>query len=438
MKEALIGIAGLGTVGKGTLDLLTANKVKIETGLDISIKVKGLAEADQNKLKGLKSLEDCSLYSDAFELLDDPSINIAVELIGGETVAKNFVKQAVKKKKHVVTANKALLAKHGRELFELARENGVLIKYEASIGGGIPIVKALQEGLAANNITFVAGIINGTTNYILSEMEKRTLSFDSALNEAKELGYAELDPSLDIDGFDTAHKISLLASLAFKKYFVFENIFVRGIRGINLTDVEYAKKFGFRIKLMAFTRPVGEQFEITVEPTLIPSKILIAHVDGAMNAVSVSGDFVGHTLYYGQGAGAFPTASAVASDIMDIIRLSVQRTGNFETDTEQSVEKGSLMVGGRVIAREDIISGHYLRLKVCGGPDISTKITSTFTEYNVKIERFFQDSDSEGSISLVFLTGECALRNINQSLERLGQFKSLKEQPVVLRVETEA
>ena len=401
MKDIKIGLAGFGTVGRGTWELLEKNKKKIEKSSKIKISIVAIADPDKSKFKNIDIPSLCHLHADAFELLKDESIDIVIELIGGETIAKEFVISAIRERKMVVTANKALLAKYGEQIFGEAGKIGVAVFYEAAIAGGIPIVKVLKEGLAANEILWISGIINGTTNYILSEMDKRDLGFDEALNEAKLHGYAEQDPTLDIDGHDSAHKISLLASLAFGTSFDFSEIPVRGIRGIKERDVQFAKKFGYQIKLLAFAKLEKSLVEVSVEPTLIPVGLLMANVDGPMNAVSVEGNFVGHTLYYGQGAGSHPTASAVVADIIEACETINTLKGMEQVKINSEITDNPDYT---LMRKEDVVSGHYMRLEVSDKPGVLSEITGIFASQNVSVDRFFQEKSEDSNAEIILLT----------------------------------
>ena len=383
----------------------------------------------------LTSLRACHLHSDAFELLKDKSIDIVIELIGGETIAKEFVISAIRERKMVVTANKALLAKYGKQIFGEAERNGVAVFYEAAIAGGIPIVKVLKEGLAANEILWISGIINGTTNYILSEMDKRDLGFDEALSEATLHGYAEQDPTLDIDGHDSAHKISLLASLAFGTIFDFDEIPTRGIRGIDERDVRFAKKFGYQIKLLAFAKLEKSLVEVSVEPTLIPVGLLMANVDGPMNAVSVEGNFVGHTLYYGQGAGSHPTASAVVADIIEACGTINTLNGMEQVKTNPEITDHPDYT---LMRKEDVVSGHYMRLEVSDKPGVLSEITGILASQNVSVDRFFQEKSEDSNAEIILLTHMCTYGKIVEVVDMLINLENVKGKPVVFRVEEKA
>ncbi|MDA9719258.1 homoserine dehydrogenase [Betaproteobacteria bacterium] len=435
MKDIKIGLAGFGTVGRGTWELLEKNKKKIKKSSKINISIVGIADPDNSKFENVSIPSECHVYSDAFQLLKDKAIDVVVELIGGETIAKEFVISAIRERKMVVTANKALLAKYGKQIFGEAERNGVAVFYEAAIAGGIPIVKVLKEGLAANEILWISGIINGTTNYILSEMDKRDLGFDEALSEATLHGYAEQDPTLDIDGHDSAHKISLLASIAFGTIFDFDEIPTCGIRGIDERDVRFAKKFGYQIKLLAFAKLKQSLVEVSVEPTLIPVGLLMANVDGPMNAVSVEGNFVGHTLYYGQGAGSHPTASAVVADIIEACGTINTLNGMEQVKTNPEISDHA---DYKLMRKEDIVSGHYMRLEVSDKPGVLSEITGILASQNVSIDRFFQEKSEDSNAEIILLTHACNYGKIVQIIDMLINLENVKGKPVVFRVEEKA
>src|SRR5512140_3098160 len=313
MNPISVGLLGIGTVGGGTWNVLARNQEEIQRRAGRGIRITKVADKDLARAKQLVG-DKAAVTADAWEVVNDPAIDIVVELIGGYGIARELVLKAIANGKHVVTANKALLATHGNEIFKAAQDKGVMVAFEAAVAGGIPIIKALREGLTANRIEWIAGIINGTTNFILSEMRDKGLSFDTVLKEAQRLGYAEADPTFDIEGVDAAHKITILASLAFGIPMQFDKAYIEGISKLDAVDIKYAEQLGYRIKLLGIAKRTPEGVELRVHPTLIPSKRLIANVEGAMNAVLVQGDAVGSTLYYGKGAGAEPTASAVIAD----------------------------------------------------------------------------------------------------------------------------
>ncbi|MGZ8271251.1 MAG: homoserine dehydrogenase, partial [Methylophilus sp.] len=320
MKQLNVGLLGIGTVGGGTYTVLTRNQAEISRRLGSDIKIVQVADRNLAHAKEVTG-GNVALTDDAFAVVNNPDVDVVVELIGGYTIAKELVLKAIENGKHVVTANKALLAVHGNEVFKAAEAKGVIVAYEAAVAGGIPIIKALREGLSANRIEWVAGIINGTTNFILTEMREKGLAFADVLGEAQRLGYAEADPTFDVEGIDAAHKLTLLAAIAFGMPVAFEKTYTEGITKLETKDIRYAEELGYRVKLLGISKKTEAGVELRVHPTLIPEKRLIANVNGAMNAVVVKGDAVGPTLYYGAGAGAEPTASAVVADLVDIARM---------------------------------------------------------------------------------------------------------------------
>jgi homoserine dehydrogenase len=429
-----VGLAGLGTVGGGTWHVCKKNAVEILRKAGREIQILAVAEPQKKKFTDLGK-SSSRYYSDAMNLIDVSEIDVIVELIGGDTFAKTLVIEALKKGKHVVTANKALLAKHGNEIFKVAEENGVSVGFEAAVAGGIPILKVLREGLTANNIEWIAGIINGTTNYILSEMESRGVSFDQALKEAQDLGFAESDPTLDIEGNDSAHKLCLMASMAFGTKINLDKVLVSGIKNLDLREVVYAKKLGYKIKSLGIARRANSDLELRVHSTLIPENCLMANVDGAMNAVLVKGNSVGNTLYYGQGAGAEPTASAVVADLVDIARSSSVKVFtrspalSFQPDQVKDLN---------VLEDALIKSGFYLRLRVKDQAGVLADITRCLSNENISISSFFQTKSSldEDSTDVVLLTHESLGKNIFDAIKSIKLIKSVLHDPIILRVES--
>ena len=391
MNKIKIGIVGFGTVGSGTYKVLTENFQEIQNKTGLSFQVSKIA--DLNKELVIEKTGNADLYTeDINEVIEDS--DIVVELIGGTTIAKDVVENALTKKKHVVTANKALIALHGKQLFALAEKNNISLMYEAAVAGGIPIIKSIREGLVGNKINWVAGILNGTTNYILSEMKNNGLSFETALRQAQELGYAEADPTFDIEGIDAAHKITILASIVFGIPLNFSETFVEGISSLDLADVAYAEELGYRIKLLGIAKNHNNKIEIRVHPTLIPSSRLIANVDGPMNAVLVNGNMVGPTLYYGAGAGSEATASAVVADIVDIGRLIHQNI--IPLVPNYGFQENSLI--NKTIANvSEITSGFYLRVSIKDSPGVLANITKLFASNNISIDAMTQ-KESKSSV----------------------------------------
>jgi homoserine dehydrogenase len=372
--------------------------------------------------------------TDPYGLVRDPSIDIVVELMGGDTLARELVLEAIAQGKHVVTANKALLAKHGTEIFAAASAKGVVVAFEAAVAGGIPIIKAIREGLTANRIEWVAGIINGTTNFILSEMRSRGLPFAAVLAEAQKLGYAEADPTFDIEGVDAAHKLTLLASLAFGIPVQFERAYIEGISKLSAEDIKLAERLGYRIKLLGITKRRPEGIELRVHPALVPAKSMLANVEGAMNAVLVRGDAVGQTLYYGKGAGEEPTASAVVADLVDVTRLL---TADPEHRVPHLAFQPDSMSDTPILAIDDVITSYYLRLTVADRPGVLADIARVFSNSGISIGSMIQQpSDVDASADLVFLTHEAVERNVNVAIAQIEALPFVRSKVTRLRMES--
>ena len=428
-----VGLIGVGTVGGGTYKVLTENFQEIFHKTGIEIKVTLVADKNVALAKQLVGTS-IPVVSDALELIDSKEVDIVVELIGGTGIAKDLVKQALLNGKHVVTANKALIALHGKELFAAAENNNVQLAYEAAVAGGIPIIKALREGLAANKIEWVAGIINGTTNYILTEMKENNLSFDVALKQAQELGFAEADPTFDIEGVDAAHKITIMASIAFGIPINFDGVFVEGISNLNQKDITYAEELGYRIKLLAIAKSEQDSVEIRVHPTLIPEKRLVANVSGPMNAVLVKGNMVGPTLYYGAGAGAEPTASAVVADIIDIARQS-------KISTKSLIPSLGFMPNQiknkKLLAIEEVWSEFYLRLTMENKSGLLANITNIFANHKISIDALVhkevQEDNQDPDIFLV--SSKVQEHQINKVIKEIEALPENKDKIIKLRIE---
>jgi len=428
-----VGLIGIGTVGGGTYKVLTENAKEIlkKTGISIDI----ARVADKNLALAKKVVGDeTKITDDAFDIVNDKEIDLVIELIGGTGIAKELVEAALANKKHVVTANKALIAMHGEELVELAEKNKVILAYEASVAGGIPIIKAIREGLAANQIEWIAGIINGTTNYILSEMRENNLTFDVALKQAQELGYAEADPTFDVEGVDAAHKVTIMASIAFGIPVNFEGAYVEGISQLKQMDIAYAEELGYRIKLLAITKAHSDAVEIRVHPTLIPEKRLVANVNGPMNAVLVKGNMVGPTLYYGAGAGAEPTASAVVADVIDIVRQCKHGPGAMIPTlgfTKENIKKKKLL------AIEEVESEFYLRLSMKNKTGLLANITNIFADKGVSIDAMvhkeIQDNNLDPDIFLV--TSKVKEQTINEIISKIESLPENKDKIIKIRIE---
>ena len=433
MSAVKVGLLGLGTVGGGTATVLIRNAEEIQARLGRAIEIShvaGLAIASQTIVDPATT----KLTEDAFEVVNDPDVQIVVELIGGYTLAKDLVLKAIENGKHVVTANKALIATHGPEIMKAAAAQGVSVSYEAAVAGGIPIIKAMREGLAANKIQWVAGIINGTGNYILTEMRDKGRDFADVLKEAQELGYAEADPTFDVEGIDAAHKLTILASLAFGIELQFEKTYTEGISKITTEDVNYAGELGYRIKHLGITRRTDKGIELRVHPTLIPEKRLIANVDGVMNAVLVQGDAVGPTLYYGAGAGAEPTASAVVADIIDTVRTidaplhhKVPLLG-FQDDAIRDTP---------ILAIDDVESAYYLRMVAKDHPGVLAEVSDTFAKNSISIEAVIQKEPATGenTVHLVMLTQKCVESNVNKAIAAVEGLSAVVGEVVRIRVE---
>lgn len=433
MEAVKVGLLGLGTVGGGTATVLLRNAEEIQRRLGRAIEivhVAGLGIAEQNIVDPTK----VELTEDGFDVVNNPAVDIVVELIGGYTLAKDLVMKAIENGKHVVTANKALIATHGTEIMKAATEKGVSVAYEASVAGGIPIIKAMREGLAANQIQWIAGIINGTGNFILTEMRDKGRDFDDVLKEAQALGYAEADPTFDVEGIDAAHKLTILASLAFGIELQFEKTYTEGISKITTADVEYAGELGYRIKHLGITRKTEKGIELRVHPTLIPEKRLLANVDGVMNAVLVQGDAVGPTLYYGAGAGAEPTASAVVADIIDLAR-------GIDTPAEQKVAllgyQTNAMADTPVLSIGDVQTSYYLRLLAEDRPGVLAEVTTILAKHNISIEAVLQKEPAEGAdkVDLIMLSQRVCERDMDDAIEKIEKLSHIEGEVVRIRME---
>ncbi len=433
MNAVKVGLLGLGTVGGGTATVLLRNADEIQRRVGRAIEIShvaGLGIAEQTIVDAATT----KLTEDAFEVVNDPEVSIVVELIGGYTLAKDLVMKAIENGKHVVTANKALIATHGSEIFKAATEKGVSVSYEAAVAGGIPIIKAMREGLAANRIQWIAGIINGTGNFILTEMRDKGRDFDDVLKEAQELGYAEADPTFDVEGIDAAHKLTILASLAFGIELQFDQCYTEGISKITTDDVVYAQELGYSIKHLGITRKTENGIELRVHPTLIPKKRLIANVDGVMNAVLVQGDAVGPTLYYGAGAGAEPTASAVVADIIDTVRT-------IDAPVEYKVPMLGFQAGSMssepVMAIEEIETACYLRMTAMDKPGVLAEVSEVFAKHNISIEAVTQKEPAQGedNVHLVLLTQIVKESNMSTAIKEVENFDEIIGSIARIRVE---
>jgi homoserine dehydrogenase len=433
MNPIQIGLLGVGTVGGGTYTVLKRNQEEIARRAGRGIVIKMIADTNQERAR---SLADAGVIvtADGHEVTRNPEIDIVVELIGGQTIAKELILEAIANGKHIVTANKALLANHGTEIFAAARAKGVIIAFEAAVAGGIPIIKALREGLTANRITWIAGIINGTSNFILSEMRDKGLSFETVLAQAQKLGYAEADPTYDIEGIDAAHKITLMSAIAFGIPVQFSKVYTEGITKLTGEDIRYAEELGYRIKLLGITKRVEKGIELRVHPTLIPVRRLIANVEGVMNAIVVKGDAVGATLYYGAGAGAEPTASSVIADLVDVTRL---HTADPMHRVPPLSFQPDLLSDTPVIPMEDVESSYYLRIQVIDKPGVMAEITRIVAEQNISISALLQKeaSDESDQVSVIMLTHLTVEKNINAAISRIEALPVVTGKVFRLRIE---
>jgi homoserine dehydrogenase len=433
MKPINVGLLGIGTVGGGTFIVLQRNAEEITRRAGRPIRITVVADKNVELAKKVTG-GACRVTDDAFSVVADPEVDIVIELIGGYGVAKELVLKAIANGKHVVTANKALLATHGNEIFKAAQDKGVMVAFEAAVAGGIPIIKALREGLTANRIEWIAGIINGTTNFILSEMRDKGLSFDTVLKEAQRLGYAEADPTFDIEGVDAAHKITILSALAFGIPMQFDKAYIEGISKLDAIDIKYAEQLGYRIKLLGITKRTAEGVELRVHPTLIPSKRLIANVEGAMNAVLVQGDAVGATLYYGKGAGAEPTASAVIADLVDVTRTA---TADPQNRVPHLAFQPNAMADIKILPMDDVITSYYLRLRVQDKPGVLADITRILADEQISIDAVIQKEPGEGEeqTDLIMLTHQTREKRINAAIKKIEALGVVAGKVTKLRLE---
>ncbi|MBQ0931290.1 homoserine dehydrogenase [Ideonella sp. 4Y16] len=433
MKPIQVGLLGIGTVGSGTFKVLQRNQQEILRRAGRGIEITMVADLDVERARGIVG-DGVQVVADARQVIANPEIDIVVELIGGYGIAKALVLEAIAAGKHVVTANKALLAVHGSEIFAAARAKGVTVAFEAAVAGGIPIIKALREGLTANRIEWIAGIINGTTNFILSEMRDKGLDFDVVLKEAQRLGYAEADPTFDIEGVDAAHKATLMSALAFGIPVQFDKAHVEGITHLSATDIRYAEQLGYRIKLLGITKRREGGIELRVHPTLIPAKRLIANVEGAMNAVVVQGDAVGTTLYYGKGAGAEPTASAVVADLVDITRLA---TADPDHRVPHLAFQPDALADTPILPIAQVQTAFYLRLRVADEAGVLSRITTILAENDISIDAVLQRESAEGEkqTDLIILTHETVEGRMRTALAAMQALSSVLAPIVSLRKE---
>lgn len=429
MKPVKVGICGLGTVGGGTFNVLKRNADEIARRAGRKIIVEEIGARHTNPDCDTKGMQ---ITDDIFEVAKNPEIDVIVELIGGYDVAKELVLTAIENGKHVVTANKALIAVHGNEIFEAAQKKNVMVAFEASVAGGIPIIKAMREGLSANKINWMAGIINGTGNFIMTEMRDKGRDFDDVLKEAQELGYAEADPTFDVEGIDAAHKLTILASLAFGVPLQFEKAFTEGISKITREDVQYAEELGYRIKHLGISRRTQNGVELRVHPTLIPESALIANVNGVMNAVLVDGDAVGQTMYYGAGAGAEPTASAVIADIVDVVRTL---TADRDNRVPHLAFQPSELSDAPILPVEQTESAYYLRMNALEKPGVLAKVTSILGAQDINIEAIIQKETSEDQVPVIILTQTVLEQKVNDAIEQIEALEEISGSVTRIRVE---
>ncbi|MCN4144194.1 MAG: homoserine dehydrogenase [Thiohalomonas sp.] len=433
MEALKVGLLGLGTVGGGTVNVLQRNADEISRRAGRGIIVSHASARDINKPR-ICQTDGIKLTEDPMEVVSDPEVSILVELIGGDTLARELVLKAIANGKHVVTANKALIAKHGNEIFSAAQKKGVMVVFEAAVAGGIPIIKAIREGLAGNKIEWLAGIINGTGNFILTEMRDKQRDFDSVLAEAQRLGYAEADPTFDVEGIDAAHKLTILASIAFGIPLQFEKVYTEGISKITREDVDFASELGYSIKHLGVTRRTEAGIELRVHPTLIPKRHLIANVDGVMNAVLVKGDAVGPTLYYGAGAGAEPTASAVVGDIVDVLRVL---TSDPENRVPHLAFQPDSLSNTPILPIEEIEIAYYLRISASDQTGVLADITSILADNGINIDSMLQKEHSAGEdkSTIIIITHTTIEKNMNVALEKIHSLDVVDGDLVRIRLE---
>jgi homoserine dehydrogenase len=433
MKSIKVGLLGLGTVGAGTFEVLKRNQEEITRRAGRAIEIIMVADLDTARASALTKGQ-CEVVGDANLVVSHPEIDIVIELIGGCGIARTLVMKAIANGKHVVTANKALIAMHGNEIFKAAQERGVMVAFEAAVAGGIPIIKALREGLTANRIEWIAGIINGTTNFILSEMRDKGLDFDVALKDAQRLGYAEADPTFDIEGIDAAHKLTIMASIAFGVPVQFGRAHVEGITQLQAADIRYAEQLGYRIKLLGITRRTPDGIELRVHPTLIPARRLIANVEGAMNAVLVQGDAVGATLYYGKGAGAEPTASAVIADLVDITRLA---SADPEHRVPHLAFQPHAMADTPILPMSEVTTSYYLRMRVADMLGVLADVTRLLADSTISIDAMLQKEPAEGETQtdIIMLTHQTREKHVEEAIARIEALPTVVGKVTKIRLE---
>jgi len=417
MKPINVGLLGIGTVGAGTFAVLRRNQEEITRRAGRAITLKIVADKDLERAKRIVG-GTAAVTADALSVVGNADIDIVVELIGGTTVAKDLIMLAIENGKHVITANKALLAEHGTEIFSAAQRKGVMVAFEAAVAGGVPIIKALREGLTANRIQWIVGIVNGTSNFILSEMRDTGISFEEALKQAQQRGYAEANPTFDIEGIDAAHKLTIMAAISFGIPMQFSKAYTEGISKLTRQDIRYAEELGYRIKLLGITRRTPKGIELRVHPTLIPARRLIANVEGVMNAVLVKGDAVGQTLYYGAGAGAEPTASAVVADLVDVTRM---HTADRENRVPHLAFQPDALSDTPILPMDEVETAYYLRLRVMDRPGVLADITRILADLTISIDAMVQKEPGEGEdqVDIIMLTHRTVERNVNAAIARI-------------------
>jgi homoserine dehydrogenase len=433
MKPMNVGLLGIGTVGGGTFTVLTRNQEEITRRAGRPIRIVKVADRDVVRAREITK-GTVEVVDDAFAVVNDPDIDIVVELIGGTTIAKELVLKAIENGKHVVTANKALLAHYGTEIFAAAQKKGVMVAFEAAVAGGIPIIKAVREGLSANRIEWIAGIINGTTNFILTEMREKGLAFEDVLKEAQRLGYAEADPTFDVEGVDAAHKLTILAAIGFGIPMQFDKAYTEGITKLTREDIRYAEQLGYRVKLLGITKRTDKGVELRVHPTLIPEKRLIANVNGAMNAVVVKGDAVGPTLYYGAGAGAEPTASAVVADLVDVTRM---HTADPQHRVPHLAFQPDQLSDLPILPMSEVRTAYYLRLRAQDKPGVLADVTRILGDLEISIDAMIQKEPEEGEAEadIILLTHITVEKNIDQAIAKIEALPAITGKVTRIRME---
>ncbi len=433
MKPIRVGLLGIGTVGSGTWDVLARNSDEIQRRAGRAIRITRVADKALERARAIVKGR-AKVTADPHEVARARDVDIVIELVGGTTVAKDLTLAAIRHGKHLVTANKALLATYGNEIFAAAQRKGVMVAFEAAVAGGIPIIKALREGLTANRIEWIAGIINGTSNFILSEMRDKGLAFGAALKDAQKHGYAEADPTFDIEGIDAAHKLTILAALAFGVPMQLKRAYVEGVSRLTREDIAYAEELGYRIKLLGITRRVKKGIELRVHPTLVPARRLIANVEGVMNAILVKGDAVGPTLYYGAGAGSQPTASAVVADLVDVTRLI---TADPEHRVPHLAFQPDRLSDAPILPIEAVETSYYLRMRVDDRPGVLADITRVLGDSSISIGAMVQKEPAAGEkrVDIVMLTHKAVERNVNSAIARIERLKTVVGKVTRIRLE---